>query len=286
MSTVAPRGLTLSREGSGAREIARSMASMPTQELLYFGAKVTSQPVNGFRPTGESGTGSRYSMRNVHQRQDAPHPTWRATVGDSLKDPSTAPIAPHVVHHPNTSDESRPTMPSPYGIRTFDTPDHMVNDGLSTAIEDSRGIKTFSVPDHMLNEGTSADDPARVGKIRTFDKPDHILNNVEFTSVKADGTISPKRPPAFGDSPEAQWQEFAENLTGGRPRTTLAAAEDSNRLQGELRSVPNTRGKGFGPRHLEAPSHMAYQGTSNAGAQPSGGRRYIGVRDDLKLQIG
>jgi hypothetical protein len=136
----------------------------------------------------------------------------------------------------------------------------------------------------MLNEGTATDDPARVGKLRTFDKPDHIMNNVEFvTSVKADGTIAQKVPLATGDSPEAQWQEFADTLTGGRPRTTLAAVEASDRLQGELRSVPNTRGKGFGPRHIEEPSHMAYQGTSNAPAGPSGGRRYIGCRDDLKF---
>jgi hypothetical protein len=287
MSTVAPRGLTLSREGSGAKEIARSMASMPTQELLYFGCKVTSQPVNGVRPTGESGTGSRYSMRNVHTRPEA-HATWRATVGDSLKDASSGPVTPHVIHHPNTSDESRPGLPSHQGIKTFSTPDHMLNDGISTAMGDSRGIKTFSVRDHMLNEGTAADDPARVGKIRTFDKPDHILNNVEFTSVKADGTIAPKEPPASGSTPESQWQEFAHNLGGGRPRTNLAAVEDSDRLQGDLRSVPNTRGKGFGPRHIEAPSHMAYQGTSIAPAGPSfgptgTGRRYIGCRDDLKF---
>jgi hypothetical protein len=288
MSTIAPRGLTLSREGSGAKEIARTMAQMPTQELMHFGCKVTSQP--GSLPTGESGTAARYSMRNVYPKmhvQGGMHPTWRDTVGDSLKDASAYPPTPHVVHHPNTSDESRPTIESPHGIKTFSKPDHMLNDGISSVVRDERGIKTFAVRDHMLNEGTAFDDPARGGKIRTFDKPDHILNNVEFTSVKADATIGPKYPQAMADSPEGQWQDFAENLTGGRPlRTTLAASEEHDRLQGDLRSVPNTRGKGFGPRHIEAPSHMANQGTSNAPAGPSGGRRYIGCRDDLKLQIG
>jgi hypothetical protein len=174
----------------------------------------------------------------------------------------------------------------------------MVNDGISTAVEDSRGIKTFPVRDHMVNEGTSVDDPSRVGiglgKIRTFDKPDHILNNVEYTTVKADGTIAPAvvrthpvataYPPA--ETPESQWAEFAESLGGGRPaKGSLADVESRDHLQGDLRSIPNTRGKGFGPRHIEAPSHMAYQGTSNASAQPSGGRRYIGVRDDLKSTL-